>query len=1021
MGFLTDLYNVYAGVVEGLYTEAFFWVLNTSISASFLVGAIVVLRLILKKAPKAIFVVLWGLVALRLVCPFTLESALSLIPSAETIPTEQFSYQYEQHDDYNLAIVDNPIYPEAVTYTTGSVGSASFRSVDYYFVWLGGIGAMLIYTVISYIIVRRKVKISAPLRENIRLCDGIKTPFILGVFKPKIYIPSDMNESDTELVIAHEKAHIKRRDHLWKPLGFLLLSFHWFNPVMWVAYILLCRDIELACDEKVIKNLGAEIKKSYSEALLNCSVPRKMIAACPLAFGEVGVKQRIKSVLNYKKPAFWIIVITVIASVAVAVCFMTNPEASSIDEVWNGIFENNYRITVVSGEKSYNISSQTAIDSTVDYLEEIKIGKAPINDSRSEERAADYKIILYENKDNPEIYTVLNFNEELDEMWINDSVKPSKTYKVKNPLRVRQIFDSATEKYLSDGFGNTDVRWDYMPMLSFSGYYYFPIGIDLDYDSVKVRCSAGELVDCDVAYPEEKPKGKELKLEKGHNIYWCPVSGEEEAAAEATVELWIYKDFKTIHEAVIKIVREDMTDAIWYASYAASMTSDSEIVMVQEETGGKIIPLSEFTQSQPAISYLSEENYEEAAKRFGTETIRFFDAQIFGEDIFVGCSYDKKVGVAVFTKNGDGYKLKDGIMQINFIEREKDVYFVPHTPSDGSSLYFVLSANSELARINFTGDYEKNILVNHSPAFIVVDMTEEFNNRIPAGDNGSTEFTFSYEFYDRMGNLLGDAVRPTVTIDPLTEAIKKAVISHHKDVKPGGLFCCVSVYYFDVKEFSATPVEGGTHKRGCTADTLIRYAEFSLDGGMLKEVSGYSTPMRFNFEIDRNGGYTLTEFSEISKLEYEKMSDGTAVNSYKMTRECYAQAVEYYKLNTDAIVEKLLDKIAAAKINSENAVDYLNACPEEYDELIYYGDYTLRYIFSEFLEGGKTDMRGRIMQRIMEALLEGEAIKYYAENGQEYFNHWMEKAIGLLNETGRDNVKNNLPKAAMLLEMLDMM
>ncbi len=1019
MDFLTDLYNVYAGLVERLYSDFFFWVVNTSISASFLVAAIIVLRLVLKKAPKAVLVVLWGLVALRLVCPFTLESALSLIPSAETIPTEQFMYQYEQHDDYNLAIVDNPIYPEAVTYAMGSVGSAGYRSIVYYLAWLGGIGAMLAYTAVSYIIVRRKVKISAPLRENIRLCDGIKTPFILGIFKPKIYIPSDMNEGDTELVIAHEKAHLRRRDHLWKPLGFLLLSVHWFNPVMWVAYILLCRDIELACDEKVIKNLGDEIKKSYSEALLNCSVPRKMIAACPLAFGEVGVKQRIKTVLNYKKPAFWILVIAVIASIAVAVCFMTNPEASSLDEVCGGIFENNYRISVVSGEKTYNISSQTAIDSTVDFLEEIKISKAPINDSRSEERAADYKIIFYENRENPEIYTVLNFNADLDEMWINDSVKPSKTYKVKNPLKVRQIFDSATEKYLSDGFGNTDVRWDYMPMLSYTGYYYFPIRIDLDYDNVKAKCSAGELVDYDVVvYSDETPKGKELKFDKGHNIYWCPAAGEEEAAAEAVIELWFYKNFKTIHEAEIRIVREESTDAIWYASYAASMTSESEIVMVQEETGGKIIPLSEFMQSQPAISYLSEENYEEVAKRFGTETIRFFDAQSFGENIFVGCEYADKFGAAIFTKTENGYKLKDAVMQYSFIDRGEDVYFVPFTSSDGGSFYFILSANSELARINFTGDYEKNILVNHSPAFIVVDMTEEFNNRIPAGENGSTEFTFSYEFYDKMGNLLSDAVRPTITIDPLTEAIKKAVISHHKDVKPGGLFCCVSVYYFDVKEFSGTPVEGGKHKRGCTADTLIRYAEFSLDGGMLKEVSGYSTPMRFNFEIDRNGGYTLTEFSEISKQEYSKISENVHIDTVEMTRDCYAQAVEYYKINTDAVVEKLLDKIAAAKISSENAVDYLNACPEEYDELIYYGDYTLRYIFSEFLKGGQTDMRGKIMRRIMDYLIGGEALKLWTENGQEYFDVWKQKAIEIQNTYGTEHLKGNLPKAAMLLEMI---
>ncbi len=321
-----DIYNIFAGFIERFYTDFFFWVLNTSISASFLVAAIIILRLILKKAPKAIIVALWGMVAIRLICPFSLESALSLIPSKETIPTEQFQYQETRNDDYNLHIVSNPIYPEEIDYTMpGDVESTSWDSMYAYFGWLGGMGVMLIYSAASYIIIKRKVRISAPYKDNILLCDGIKTPFILGVFKPKIYLPSDISDEEKEYVIAHEKAHLKRKDHWWKPLGFLLLSFHWFNPLMWVAYILLCRDIEFACDEKVIRSLGEEGKKPYSEALLNCSVPRKMITSCPVAFGETGVKSRIKSVLNYKKPAFWVILIAVILSIAVGIGFMTDP------------------------------------------------------------------------------------------------------------------------------------------------------------------------------------------------------------------------------------------------------------------------------------------------------------------------------------------------------------------------------------------------------------------------------------------------------------------------------------------------------------------------------------------------------------------------------------------------------------------------------------------------------------------------------------------------------------------------
>ena len=184
---------------------------------------------------------------------------------------------------------------------------------------------LALYTLISYWRLQRKVSEAVILRENIFQSENVGSPFVLGIIKPRIYLPYNMDEQDLEHVVAHERAHIRRKDHLWKPLGFLLLTIHWFNPLMWLAYVLLCRDIELACDEKVIQELGNEQRANYSQALVACSVNRRMIAACPLAFGEVGVKERVKSVLNYKKPAFWVIVASVIACVVVAVCFLTNP------------------------------------------------------------------------------------------------------------------------------------------------------------------------------------------------------------------------------------------------------------------------------------------------------------------------------------------------------------------------------------------------------------------------------------------------------------------------------------------------------------------------------------------------------------------------------------------------------------------------------------------------------------------------------------------------------------------------
>lgn len=307
----------------------FLKILNMSITASWLVLAIVILRLILKKAPKAISVFMWALVGVRLICPFSFESILSLIPSAETVPQDIiYSEAPAIHSGvpiFNSTV--NPIISENLAPEVGaSVNPMQIIAFVASVVWIVGIVAMVLYTVISYFRIHRKVREAVPYQENIWLCDHIDTPFILGVIRPRIYLPSNMNEQDIEYVIAHEKAHLKRHDHWWKPLGFLLLTVYWFNPILWIAYILLCKDIELACDEKVIKDMGTEIKKPYSEALINCSVPRKMISACPLAFGEVGVKERVKSVLNYKKPAFWIIVVAVVASIVVAVCFLTNPK-----------------------------------------------------------------------------------------------------------------------------------------------------------------------------------------------------------------------------------------------------------------------------------------------------------------------------------------------------------------------------------------------------------------------------------------------------------------------------------------------------------------------------------------------------------------------------------------------------------------------------------------------------------------------------------------------------------------------
>ena len=317
--------------------DVFLKIMNLSISASWLILAVLVLRVVLKKAPKWVMPLLWGVVALRLVCPFSIESALSLIPSAETIPSEIMTETREPvlYEQATLDIVTNPTLPSAAEVPVGV--SRQQAQVDfniYSVLWLAGMAALLVHALVSAGKLKRKLATAILLRDNIYESEFVDSPFIFGVVKPNIYLPMHMDEGTAAHVIAHERAHLTRRDHWWKVLGYLVLALHWFNPLVWVAYILFCRDIELACDEKVVKGLDGAARADYSQALLSCAAPKRAVAACPLAFGEGNIKTRVKSALHYKKPAFWVAAAAVLAVVIVAVCFLTNPRSERGSLVW---------------------------------------------------------------------------------------------------------------------------------------------------------------------------------------------------------------------------------------------------------------------------------------------------------------------------------------------------------------------------------------------------------------------------------------------------------------------------------------------------------------------------------------------------------------------------------------------------------------------------------------------------------------------------------------------------------------
>lgn len=431
---------------------------NISITASYIAIAVTVFRFLLKKAPKKYTCILWLLVAFRLILPnsdnmFIFTSIFSLIPSTEVLPntlidntSPQFNINVgvEQIDKRINAFLDNR-YAEGVTVPTNT-GSSLMNILG--FVWIIVCIGILIYAVGSYIYLHRKTRASICVKGNIFICDYISTPFILGMVRPRILLPSALSEEESQYILAHEKAHLKRLDYVWKPIGLLLLAVHWFNPIMWISYILFCRDIELACDESVIKAMNSNDKRAYTTALLNCSVPKKLLSAYPLAFGEIGVKERIKAVLKYKKPAVITSILAVILCIVTALCFLANPKKTTLIEEFDELQSSDiYSIDFDDGNVFSTTENESYIETIMDELNEIEMGRIPFKTTNYN---VEYKTIVlydsdsksYESIDESDKYWEFNFNSECNEVWIGDGKNFSAIYKIYNPEKVLKLFES---------------------------------------------------------------------------------------------------------------------------------------------------------------------------------------------------------------------------------------------------------------------------------------------------------------------------------------------------------------------------------------------------------------------------------------------------------------------------------------------------------------------------------------------------------------------------------------------------
>jgi len=874
-------------------SAVFLKVLNMSLSASALILAVILLRTFLKKAPKAMLCLLWVLVGIRLICPFTPQSDFSVIPDRVSTGGIISDWTDDYVGDTQKIIDTNGGYDKAVesgresfgTYepghsyvVTASDGVSEPPTVASTWIpaltamWLTGTFTMLLYAALSYLGLRRRVAAAMPLESNIWLCDEIGTPFILGTLKPRIYLPSSMDEFETEYVLSHERAHLKRHDHWWKPIGFALLSLHWFNPLCWLAYSLLCRDIELACDEKAVKDMDLGNIKAYSHALLSCSVPRRTIAACPLAFAEAGVKERVQGVMQYKKPAFWIVAVASVTFIILALCFLTNPKPESYLQ--------------------FNFASSqgnTLADYDLHFGEDIKGATIQIelwqNGKCTGSRAANYGGEM-------DSLTIIQHIPSTDSAWTGCNVT----------VQTSNLDGSALSKNFVFPEGQ-----------SFSGEAWSAYGSDSDGQPLKIA-SGEDYILAAMAFDSGNgvagPGCENLMQDPGY-----------------------FKEF----EYLIAV------RAVFLEETPGSAGEITDLQNGELTPGGgekKVLSLND-------VIRLSQKG----------NALRFDD--------FAQYSY---------LETGSGLYIR--VYEINKLF---SLWIGAGGPED-KPIYITLRANAT--------DDSIDIRSGDVTSFISAHKDDDF----------------------------------------LDAAVSEAIMAHNKDDFADYDYACESHVILATQ--SGGPAEG-SQMDTVTVYGLVLYQEYDLSADGIMELSGSHIPVAMTFDVSADKDYSLREYwvprdgsyyaPDIrEKFPGSAAQDALDTQKYFLSQKqsCYAKALSNGIVDTDAVIEALFDTIISAPATSSNPGDYIKAHPIEYRELTYYGEYTLRYVFSEFLQGGQTGLKGHIMRAVMDNLIGGESMGLESETGQAYFDEWLALAKQTEAKNGEAYMKERAPKAWMLLQML---
>ena len=720
-------------------------ILGMSISASWLVLAVLILRLLLKRSPKWILVALWGLVALRLICPFSIESTASLIPERATEQmVESIAGGY--YGDAVIHSQGSANYEAAVAAgVTPSVGDDGYHyvltqkedptkpvqtvAVFYGQIWVAGIAGMLLHALVSYLRLKRKVDASIDVGNSVYICDYINTPFILGIIKPKIYLPSSMEPDAASHVLSHERSHIARCDHWWKPFGYLLLSIYWFNPLLWLAYILLCRDIELACDEKVIRDMEVPQKKAYSEALLSCSVNRRYVAACPLAFGEVGVKERVKTVLNYKKPAFWIVLVAILALIVTAVCFLTDPVQK--EDITYRVEEIAYRNPILSYYMTeeeapmFQLTQDNTLRVKEDKGEWTELGRfSPIKPSdlnfdtlffgleqgQSWEGAYEAWLLTLppeETANGTKFYLLLR---QEGGLYLGEGMAFTNMYPLQENIadatwNVNWLYRLREDDSTQTGESNSPYTWtSTLEVWDIRKAWSYQDGERLLTNTIE-----GSALDTLTGL---------FRGIREEEIHHREISGQEDP-------YWV------IQAPSVNILCEDGTDVhLRYVDDTVMIGADTASGL-WETKGYWVIENEAVKEWMHSLSLggtdmLSKENRDEIRQLLRFASVHFFDPYEYNGLLFVGCYYDggRGIGVAVYEPLADGYRLLKLIRgdEVKRCASGTEVYYC-----DYQDMRIFLILNQSITGMEWAGAYEASYALDTHPGLLVEYFPENLN------------------------------------------------------------------------------------------------------------------------------------------------------------------------------------------------------------------------------------------------------------------------------------------------------